>query len=131
MGVVLSEPAYTSQAMQHAALLKSINRSPFGKPHWEFSVGTYSIPVDIDVKRAVHRLQVVLLFVNLDRCVHVLGVEPQMPAGFPEIGAADVRRIDKVVPGFEVLLLAEVFGKMSNQPALGMPQYQSRSNRIR
>src|SRR4051812_29339471 len=104
MGVILSEAADASESMQHTALLETINRSPFGKPHRQIAVGAERILINVHVKRAVHRLQVIELLVDLDGGVHVLGIKAEVPAGFPQGGASDMRRVNEVVAGFEMAL---------------------------
>ena len=82
------------------------------------------------MKRTVHRLEVILLLVDLDRRIHIFRVEPKMAAGFPQSCAADVRRIDKVVSGFEMFLFAVFFRKMPDQSSLRMPENQSGADSV-
>src|SRR5712671_869821 len=121
MRIVLRKSAHASESMQHTALFEPVNRAPFRQPHRQFAIRSNPISKNVAMERTVHRLQVVLLFVDFDRRIHILGVEPKMAAGFPESRASDMRRIDKVVSGFEMLLLAVVLRNMANQSAFGMP----------
>src|SRR5262245_18222195 len=54
-----------------------------------------------------------------------------MPAGFPKAGTPDMRRVNKVVPSFEMFLLAILFYQVTNEPALGMPKDQTAGNGVR
>ena len=82
------------------------------------------------MKRAIHRLQVVELLFDLDGRIHVFRVEPKVAAGLPEAGPSDVRGVDKVVTGFQVLLLAVLLSQMPDEAAFGMPEYQPAANGV-
>src|SRR5215470_5944200 len=100
--------------MQNTASFESIHGTPFSQTDGQVAVRTHTALIDVDVKRAIHRLQVVQLFVDLDRRVHILRVETEMPARLPQAGATDVRRIDKVVATFQMTILAVLLDKMAN-----------------
>ena len=91
MGIILGEPTDSEQAMQHTRSLVSVHRSPFREPKRQIPIGPESAFVDQDVERAVHRLQIVLLSVDLDGGVHVLPEEIEVAADLPQPAAPDMR----------------------------------------
>jgi len=74
------------------------------------------------MKRTVHRLNIIILAFDVHGRIHVLLVPLQMPAGFPQMRPADVRRINKIIAGSKVFFFAKLFGQMTNQSAVGMPK---------
>src|SRR6266850_1841866 len=130
MSIVLGKATDTGQSMQYPAALEPVHRAPFGKPHRQVAVGSAAALVNTQVERAIHGLQIVELLLDFDWRIHVLSVEAQMAARLPQTRPADMRRVHEVVAGFEMLLLAILFGNMSNESAFGMPQNKSAANRI-
>ena len=61
MGVVLGEAADAGQARQLARLLVAVDRAELGQPHRQVAVAPRLGGVDLDVVRAVHRLEQVFL----------------------------------------------------------------------
>src|SRR6266487_4279756 len=121
MCVVLGKATYAGESMEYSAAFEAVHRAPLCKSHGKVAIGSDAMLVDVDVKRTIHRFQVIELLFDLDRGVHVLGVKIQMAAGLPKICAPDVRGIDKVVTRFKVFLLAVVFDNMPDQAAFRMP----------
>ena len=91
MRVVLREPANSGQARQGAAALEPVDRSPLRESFRKISIRFRNRIIDLTVKRTVHRLEVVLLALNLDWSEHPILIERKMPARFPEGRATDMR----------------------------------------
>ena len=121
VGVVLREPAHTQQPVQHAGALVAVDGAQLGHTDGQVAVAAEGVLVHLDVERAVHRLHVVVLPVDVHRRVHVLGVEVEVAARLPERRLADVRRVDDVIAGSEVLLAPEVLDQSARASALRVP----------
>ena len=124
VGVILGEAAHSQQAVQHAAALIAVDRTAFGIAQRQVAVRTRVALVNVQVEGAVHRLEVILLALDIHRGVHVFFVKVQVPAGFPKLRLADVRRIDKIVVGQHVLLVPEILDQLAHHGSFGMPQNQ-------
>ena len=79
MGVVLRDAPHPREALHDAGLLVAVHRAELEEPQRQLAVGAQPAPVDEDVERAVHRLEVVLrplavLVVERHRRVHAVGV---------------------------------------------------------
>ena len=85
---------------------------------------------DCNVEWAVHRLQVVLLFVHFQGGEHAFLIEIQVPAGLPKLGFADVGRVDDVVSQPVVEVLPVVLDQGTDPASLGMPDDQPRANLV-
>ncbi len=67
VGVVLGEAADPEQAVQRAAPLVAVDGAELGPAQGQVAVGAHPRLVDLDVERAVHRLHVVVLPVDIHR----------------------------------------------------------------
>ena len=56
MGVVLREGAHAHQAMQRAGRLEAVHLAEFGDLERQVAIGLQAVLEDLDVARAVHRL---------------------------------------------------------------------------
>ena len=66
----------------------------------KIAVGSERGFVDICMERAVHRFDIILRSVDIDREVHVFIIETEMSRCLPEVCLADMRRDDEIVTGF-------------------------------
>ena len=121
VGVVLRHAANAQQALDDAAALVAVHRAQLSDSHGQVPVASNVVLVVHDVEGAVHRLEVVLLAVHLDRGVHVLAVEAQMPARLPQRRAPDVWRVDEVVAPGVVLALPEVLDQAAHPRPFRVP----------
>ena len=71
---------------------------------------------------AIHGLELVIGFFDFDRPEHAVFVEIGVAAGFPEVEAHDVWRVDKIVAAREELVAQPVFDYLADQTAFGMPE---------
>ena len=113
--VVLGHPPHPGQSVDHAGLLVAVHRPEFEEPQRQFAVGTPPRPVDQMVHGAVHRLEVIVLAglahravvgvlgVDVHRREHAFGVPLQVAGGDVELLLGDVRRVDELVAGVDVL----------------------------
>ena len=74
---------------------------------------------------AVHGLELVVGFFDFDGAEHAVFVKAGVAAGFPEVEAHDVRRVDKIVAAFEKLIAEPVLDNFADEAALGMPENQA------
>ena len=130
MRVVLGKPTYPQKPMQDTRAFISINRAFFGKPQRQIAVGSQLALIDVQVEGAVHRFDVIFLVFDLDRRVHIFFVKAQMPAGFPEAGLADVRRVDQIVIIGNVLVIPIALDLMPNHAPIWVPQNQPLPNLV-
>ena len=93
--IVLGEASHPEQAVEDAAPFVPVDGPQLTEAHRQLSVAAQRRLVHKDMERAVHRLKVVFLAVQIYGRVHTLGVEVQMAAGFPQSALADVRRVDQ------------------------------------
>ena len=82
------------------------------------------------MKRAIHRLQLILNVINIHWCIHVLAVEIHVPGGLPEVMSGDMRGIQQLVVVTIMLILPEVFYKTSKLSALRLPEDESGANLV-
>ena len=92
--VVLREPAYAQQAVQHAAAFVAIDGAEFGEPHGQIAIAAQLRLVNKDVAGAIHRLELVFGFFDFHRAEHVVFVKAGVAAGVPQLAAHDVRRVN-------------------------------------
>ena len=57
VGVVLGEAAHAGHAVEFAGLLPAVDRAELGEAHGQVAVGVRLRGEDLDVVRAVHRLE--------------------------------------------------------------------------
>ena len=65
MGIVLGEAANAGHATEFAGLFPAVNRAEFREAHGQVAVGVMIAREDLDVVRAVHRLEQVAFEVAL------------------------------------------------------------------
>ncbi len=124
VGVVLGEAADAHQAVQHPTALEAVYGPPLRKAQRQVAIGARLALVDLDVKGTVHRLEVILLTLDIERGVHVLPVPIQVPACLPQASLADVGRVDELVAALLVFEAAVVLGDLADHASLGVPQDQ-------
>ena len=74
------------------------------------------------MERTVHRFHKVIDIVDFHRGIHAVLVEPEVSAGFPEICAPDMRRIQQVIAVRHVLAAPESFDEVADERTARMPQ---------
>ncbi len=122
MGVILRQPAHARHAAQLAALFIAIHRAKFRQPNWQLAVAVFLRRVNLDVMRAVHRLeQVLLVFIHLDGRVLAVFVKRKVPRLFIKLDAANVRREHRIVSALRQLALHKVLQLHAHDAALGHP----------
>ena len=122
VGVVLREAADAEQAVKDAAALVAIDGAKLGEAHGKIAVAVQLGFVDENVARAIHGLELVIGFFDFDRAEHAVFVEASVAAGFPEVEAHDVRRVDEVVAALEEFVAEPVLDNFADEAALGMPE---------
>ena len=122
--VVLREAAHAHQAVQHARALEAVDGAELRPAIRQVAVAAQPRLVDRQVERAVHRLELVLDVLDLDRRVHVRPVEIGVPARVPEVELRDVRRVDDVVAAGVVLVAPVVLDLLADEAALRVPQHE-------
>ena len=122
MGIVLGESPDSDKAVQHARPFVAIHGAKLEVADRQLPVAPHLALVDEDVEGAVHRLNAVLVLVDLHARVHAVRVEAQVAAGLPQVGAGDVRREDEVVAALQVLLPPELLDQIADERALWVPE---------
>ena len=107
--VVLGDPAYAGQAVDHAGLLVAVDAAELEEPERQLAVGPPARAEDQVVHRAVHRLEVVLAVLDVQRREHALAVVRQVAGGVEQpllgdVGGADVLEALLDVPPADVVL---------------------------
>ncbi len=120
--VVLREAADAEEAVEHAAALVAIDGAEFGEPHGKIAIAVQLRFVNENVARAVHGLELVVGFFDFHRAEHAVFVKAGVAAGFPEVEAHDVRRVDEVVAALEEFFAEPVLDNFADEAALGMPE---------
>ena len=77
--------------------LVAVDGPELREPQRQIAVRARPRLVDQDVERTVHRLEVVVALLRLDRRVHAVGELREVAGGLPEHRLADVRRRDDLV----------------------------------
>src|SRR5450759_1246880 len=112
--------------MEDSRLLVAIYGTQFGPSKRKITIAANLRLVDEDVEGAVHRLEHVLVLIDLERRVHVLLVEAPVARGFPEFKICNVRCVDEFIPTPDVLSTPEILDLLANNGTLGMPENESR-----
>src|SRR5450756_273068 len=113
--------------MEDSRLLVAIHGTQFSPPKWKITIAANLRLVDENMEGAVHRLEHVLVLIDLDRRVHVLLVEVPVARGFPELKICNVGSVDEFIPTLDVLSTPEILDLLANNGSLGMPENQSLS----
>src|SRR5450756_1209717 len=111
--------------MEDSRLLVAIHGTQFSPPKWKITIAANLRLVDENMEGAVHRLEHVLVLIDLDRRVHVLLVEVPVARGFPELKICNVGSVDEFIPTLDVLSTPEILDLLANNGSLGMPENQS------
>ena len=122
--VVLGEAPHAHEAVQDARALEAVDRPQLRPAIRQVAVAAQPRLVDRQVERAVHRLQLVLDVLDLDRRVHVRLVVLGVPARLPQVEPRDVRRVHEVVAAREVLVAPVVLDLLADEAALRVPQHE-------
>jgi len=130
VGIILGEAADAHQTVQHTRALIAIDRALFGKSQRQIAIRTQLALVDVQVEGAVHRLDVILLVLDLDRGIHVLFIEPQMTARLPQAGFANMGRVDQVVTVGDMLVVPVALDLVADHAPIGVPEDQTLTNLV-
>ena len=125
VGIILRESAHAKHAVERARALVAIDRAELRIPDRQIAVRMHVALVDLDVARAVHRLEVVVDFLDRHRGVHVLPVRLEMPARLVDLLGRNMRRVDDLVAALELLLLLELLDLVADHRAARMPKDQA------
>src|SRR5450759_2086061 len=111
--------------MEDSRLLVAIYGTQFGPSKRKITIAANLRLVDEDMEGAVHRLEHVLVLIDLKRRVHVLLVEAPVARGFPEFKICNVGCVDEFIPTPDVLSTPEILDLLANNGTLGMPENES------
>ena len=136
--VVLREAAHAEKAVAHAVLLVAVDRAELGVADRQVAVAALLELVALDVERAVHRLDVVVLNVGVAALAllhlhdgeHAVLVEREVAGGLPEIRLADMRRVDDLVARLVVLPAPVVLDSDAHARAARQPVRETRTHRV-
>jgi hypothetical protein len=125
MRIVLGETAHAHQPVQRARGLIAVHDAELGYPIWQFPVGPQAVLENLDMARAVHRLDGELALVLGHRGEHVLAKCLPVPRGLPQRLVEDLRPVhlaiaDRVLPSPHV-----IDETLKQLPALRVPEDDS------
>src|SRR5262249_22495312 len=127
--VVLGEAADAEKPVEDARALVAIDGPELGEAERELAVAPQAVLEDRDVEWAVHRLDEVVLPLDLQAGEHVVLVEPGVTGDVPQVLARDVRRRHELVAVGVVLLAPELLGDVADLRALRMPEDEAATDR--
>jgi len=130
MRVVLGETAHAGQAVQLARLLVAVDRAELGQAHRQVAVRMQVVLVDVDVVRAVHRLEHEQVALHLEGRVLAVLVVRVVPALLVKRHAGDVRRDDRLVAALDLHLAQEALQQVAQDRAVGLPQRQALAHQL-
>src|SRR5450830_329079 len=111
--------------MEDSRLLVAIHGTQFSPPKRKITIAANLRLVDENMEGAIHRLEHVLVLIDLDRRVHVLLVEAPVARGLPELKIRYVGRVDEFIPTLDVLRTPEILDLLANNGSFRMPENQS------
>ena len=124
VGVVLLELAHAEQAVQGTLELVTVVDAGLGQLERQVTVAARLALVDEAGTRAVHRLDGVVLVVDLGR-VHVLLVVVPVTGGLPQLAREDDGRLNLVVPVLVLHLLPVLHEGVADAHAVGQPEREA------
>ena len=136
--IVLREAADAEHAVADAVLLVAVDRAELAVADRQVAVRALLELIALDVERAVHRLDVVVLDVgviafallNVHHREHTVLVEAEVARSLPEVRLADVRRVDDLIAGLVVLLAPVVLNRHADACATRQPVREARTDGI-
>ncbi len=100
--VVLREGAHAQQPVQRARRLVAVHDAEFGEPQRQLAIRAQAVLEDLDVARAVHRLDgedalVLGVLAGRGRLEHVLAEPAPVARGLPQRLVEQLRRVDFLI----------------------------------
>ena len=83
--------------MQNPGPFIAINCSQLTPAQGELPIASHLRLINGDMKRAVHRLELILYLINGHGGIHILAVKIEMTAGLPQIKPCYMRRIKQFI----------------------------------
>ena len=96
MRIILREVADAEKPVQSTRKLMTMDEAQLGKTQRQITVAVQLGTIDEHAAGAVHRLDCIVLFVDL-RGIHILAIVEPMPRGLPELTAENHRRADLLI----------------------------------
>ena len=97
MRIILREVADAEEPVQSTRKLVTMDESQLCQTQRQVTVAVQLGTIDEHAAGAVHRLDCIVLFVDL-RGIHILAIVEPMPRGLPELTAENHRRADLLIP---------------------------------
>ena len=128
VAVVLGEGAHAHEAMQRARRLEAMHLAEFAELVGQVAVRFQPVLEDLDMARAVHRLDHEDALVVLARLgqEHVLAERRHVAGGDPERGIDELRRVHLRIARRALAPAHVVLQRLEQRPALGMPEHRAR-----
>ena len=128
VGVVLREGAHAHQPMQRAGRLEAMHLAELAELVGQVAVGLEPVLEDLDVARAVHRLDDEHALVVLARLrqEHVFAERRHVAGRDPERGVHELRRVDLLEAGGGLAAADVVLQRLEQRPAVRMPEHRAR-----
>ena len=131
MRVVLGEGANPHQPMQRAGRLIAMDHTEFGHAQRQFAIRPQAVLENLDVARAVHRLDgedalVLGLVTRRFRHEHVFAKPAPMAGGLPQRLVEKLRRVDLLIVAFQAAAHV-AHDLLEHGPAVWMPEHRARA----
>jgi hypothetical protein len=125
--VVLGEGAHPYQPVQRARRLEAVHLAELGDLERQVAIGFQAVLEDLDVARAVHRLDhegALVLLARLNE-KHRIAERRHVARRHPQRGIDQLRRIDLEIAGVGLATADVVFQRLEQRPALRMPEHRA------
>src|SRR5262245_13022716 len=125
--IILNEGAHPHQPVEGTRWFEAVHLAEFGKLERQVAVGFQTVLEDLDVARAVHRLdheRALVVFAWLGE-KHVLAEGRHVAGGNPKRGIHELRRVDFDVAGRRLAAADVAFEDLIERPALRMPEHRA------
>ena len=126
MRVILAEATHASHSAQLARLLIAIDHPKLRQPNRQIAVTPRLRGINLDVMRAIHRLeQILLIALAFDRRVLTVFIIRKMARNFIQLDMPNVRRKDRCISSLGQLLLHQIAQFRANDSPFWHPQNQA------
>ena len=125
VGVVLGDVAHAQQPVEHAARLVAVHQPRLAVADRQIAVGAALVRVDLDVRRAVHRLEAHRTALDVSE-VHVVLVLVPVTGLLPQLDVVEDRRFHLAVATARVLRTPQLCQRVVDRHPRRLPEGAAR-----
>ena len=114
--------------MKCTCTLIAIDRSKLCPADREITIAFFMAIINTDMKRTVHRLELIFNLIDLHRGIHVLRVKIEMSRGLPLVLASYVWCIKQFISMPVMLVFPVIFDQSPELGTFGLPEDKSGAN---